>query len=85
MKKQFLALASAVVLLAACHNAGSSTIGEKDEDYANAIHHPESDADHNNHSAPATRPLPADRTKTKDAVDTLHQKTAADTTHGAGH
>ena len=42
MKKQFLALAAAVVLFAACQNSGSSTVGEKDDEYANTFHHSDS-------------------------------------------
>ena len=80
MKKQFLVLATAVVLLAACHNAGSSTVGEKDMGYENSFHsHPQGES--KNHSTPADHKSPADQTHTGKAIYTLHQPAAGDTTH----
>ena len=80
MKKQFLVLATAVVLLAACHNAGSSTVGEKDMGYENSFHS-HTQGESKDHSTPADHKSPANQTHTGKAIDTLHQPAAGDTTH----
>ena len=80
MKKQFLTLATAVVLLAACTNGGSSTIGEKDEAYGNSFHS-NTHAESKDHTAPAIHKAAPDQTHTDEEVDTLHQPATGDTTH----
>ena len=46
MKKQFLALAAFVLVLAACHNQGSSTVAEQDDEYAKTFQHGDGDSSH---------------------------------------
>ncbi len=62
MKRKISALAVVVVLLVACHNSNSSTVGEKDEDYPKTFGHGAMDPH---------QPPPADRIQVTRPVDTL--------------
>jgi hypothetical protein len=75
MKKQLSALAAAVVLFAACHNAGSSTVGEKDEEYARSFEQHSTDVKNEQHASPA------DHTQTGEHTDTTQAAQSADTSH----
>ena len=75
MKKQFLAIAAAVVLFAACHNSGSSTVGEQDKAYQNSFDKHNTDVKDEHHTSPP------DNTKTEEHADTTHHMHATDTTH----
>lgn len=73
--KKILVLATSVLMLAACHNSGSSTVGEKDEEYSKSFEHEQTDQKGEHHAAPA------DQTHTEQQVDTSHAPQAADTMH----
>jgi hypothetical protein len=75
MRKQVLAVAAAFCLLAACHNAGSSTVGEKDEEYSKSFDRQSTDASNEKHASPS------DHTQTGEHIDTSHAAQATDTTH----
>ncbi len=85
MKKQFLSIATAFILLVACHNSGSSTIGEKDEAYSNSFNEhssAEKTGKHGapaSHTSPASHAAPADHSEAKHQSDTTSQHTT-DTT-----
>jgi hypothetical protein len=75
MRKQLFAMAAAVVLFAACHNGGSSTVGEKDEEYSKSFERQSTDAHNEKHASPS------DNTQTGEHVDTTHAAQSVDTTH----